>query len=332
MAENECMVSVLCTAYNHEEYIAQALESFLSQETGFPFEIIVNDDASPDGTADIIRQIAADYPGKVIAFYQEKNLYSQGINIEDTVMLPAARGKYIAFCEGDDYWSDMTKLQRQVDFMEAHPEYSACVHDTVIHYCDGSAPDSLHSKKYMPQSGDRDIDFADILKGMAHAYHTSSLLFRREFAFDLPDYFYCGAHYGFADFPRALFLSLSGPIRFLDRPMSVYRARSNPTSWSSNVDGQYDKLRRFVYGQTQMLSMLLPHVPEEHLPAARQALTEREFELMYIEGRDREQRQGVYRELLRAKPLSYRAKNFLKSYFPAVQHYYRKRRGFGDDK
>ena len=247
-------------------------------------------------------------------------------------MLPAARGRYIAFCEGDDYWSDTSKLQRQVDFMEAHPEYSACVHDTVIHYCDDSAPDSLYSKKHMPQSGDRDIDFADILKGMAHAYHTSSLLFRREFAFDLPDYFYCGARYGFADFPRALFLRLSGPIRFLDRPMSVYRARSNPTSWSSNVDGQYDKLRRFVYGQTQMLSMLLPHVPEELLPAARQALTEREFELMYIEGRDREQRQGVYRELLRAKPFSYRTKNFLKSYVPAVQHYYRRRRGFGDDK
>ena len=247
-------------------------------------------------------------------------------------MLPAAHGKYIAFCEGDDYWSDPSKLQRQVDFMEAHPEYSACVHDTVIHYCDASAPDSLYSKKHMPQSGDRDIDFADILKGMAHAYHTSSLLFRREFAFDLPDYFYCGAHYGFADFPRALFLRLSGPIRFLDRPMSVYRARSNPTSWSSNVDGQYDKLRRFVYGQTQMLSALLPHVPEELLPAARQALTEREFELMYIEGRDREQRQGVYRALLRAKPFSYRAKNFLKSYFPAVQRFYRRRRGFGDSK
>lgn len=332
MGKNECMVSVLCTAYNHEAYIRDALESFLAQKADFPFEIIVNDDASPDGTAGIIRQTAAEHPGKVIAFYQEKNLYSQGINIEDTVMLPAARGRYIAFCEGDDYWSDTSKLQRQVDFMEAHPEYSACVHDTVIHYCDDSAPDSLYSKKHMPQSGDRDIDFADILKGMAHAYHTSSLLFRREFAFDLPDYFYCGARYGFADFPRALFLRLSGPIRFLDRPMSVYRARSNPTSWSSNVDGQYDKLRRFVYGQTQMLSMLLPHVPEELLPAARQALTEREFELMYIEGRDREQRQGVYRELLRAKPFSYRTKNFLKSYFPAVQHYYRRRRGFGDDK
>lgn len=328
----DCLVSVLCTAYNHEEYIRDALESIVTQQTDFPFELLVNDDASTDGTAAIIREYAEKYPDIVRPFYQEKNLYSQGINIEDTVMLPAAHGKYIAFCEGDDYWSDPSKLQRQVDFMEAHPEYSACVHDTVIHYCDASAPDSLYSKKHMPQSGDRDIDFADILKGMAHAYHTSSLLFRREFAFDIPDYFYCGAHYGFADFPRALFLRLSGPIRFLDRPMSVYRARSNPTSWSSNVDGQYDKLRRFVYGQTQMLSALLPHVPEELLPAARQALTEREFELMYIEGRDREQRQGVYRALLRAKPFSYRAKNFLKSYFPAVQRFYRRRRGFGDSK
>lgn len=330
MGNNECMVSVLCTAYNHEAYIRDALESFLAQKTDFPFEIIVNDDASPDGTAAIIKEYAARYP-QITAFCQSKNLYSQNINIEDTVMLPASHGKYIAFCEGDDYWSDPEKLQRQVDFMEAHPEYSACTHDTVIHCCDGSEPDKLYSRVHCPESGDRDIQFTDIIKGMAHAYHTSSLLFRRVYAFGLPDYFYCGAKYGFADYPRALFLSLNGRIRFIDRPMSVYRMLSNPTSWSSNLDAQYKKLHHFVYGQTQMLRLLAAHTPEALQQTVSQAITEREFELMYIEGRDREQRRAPYRELLRRQPFSYRLKNFIKSYLPFLQRIHRRRKGFGEN-
>ena len=108
--ENTCMVSVLCTAYNHGEYIAQALESFVTQQTDFPFEVLVNDDVSSDNTADIIRQYAGKYPHIIRPFIQEKNLYSQGINIYDHVFYPNVRGKYIALCEGDDFWSDPMKL------------------------------------------------------------------------------------------------------------------------------------------------------------------------------------------------------------------------------
>ena len=328
--ENEIMVSILCTAYNHEAYIAQTLDSFLMQETDFAYEILVNDDASTDGTADIIREYAARYPERVKAFCQEKNLYSQGINIEDTVLLPPARGRYIAFCEGDDYWSDPGKLQRQVDFMQAHPAYSACVHETLVHYCDNAVADYLYTKRHHPDTGDRDLDFGELLKGMAHAYHTSALLFRREYAFELPDYFYCGASYGFADFPRALFLMQKGSIRFIDRPMSVYRARSNPESWSANVDGEYEKLHRFVYGQVQMLRCFAPHASSAQRPAVGRAILEREFELLYIEGRDREQRRPPYRALLREQPLGYRAKNLLKCCLPGLSRRYRQHKGFGD--
>ena len=137
----DCLVSVLCTAYNHEEYIRDALESIVSQQTDFPFELLVNDDASTDGTAAIIREYAEKYPDIVRPFYQEKNLYSQDIDIYYAVFFPNARGKYVAFCEGDDYWTDPTKLQRQVDFLEVHPEYSACVHNTLLHYCAGGRSD-----------------------------------------------------------------------------------------------------------------------------------------------------------------------------------------------
>ncbi len=128
MDKNDCLVSILCTAYNHEQYIRSALESFVSQKTNFAFEVLVNDDASSDGTAAIIREYEEKYPEIIRPFYQVENQFSKGIGyIYENIFYPKARGKYFAFCEGDDYWTDESKLQRQADFLESHPDYSACV-------------------------------------------------------------------------------------------------------------------------------------------------------------------------------------------------------------
>ena len=330
MPEPSCMVSVICITYNHEAYIAEALESFLKQKTDFAVEILVNDDASRDQTAAIVRAYAERCPDRIRAFLQRENQFCKGGNIENDILLPHARGKYVAFCEGDDFWSDPEKLQRQVDFLEANPDYAACVHETTIRYCDGAAPDELFTKRWNTRQGDRDLELSDILPGMAHAYHTSSLLFRRTCGADFPDYFDCGVRYGFADYPRALFLRSQGKIRFLDRAMSVYRVRSNQDSWSANVDGQYEKLRHFILGQIDVLRLYGAHVQGEDAERAAHELLEREFELMYIDGRDREQRRGPYRQILRKKPLAYRVKNLIKCCFPALQSAHRRRRRFGE--
>lgn len=121
----EIMVSILTTAYNHAPYIAQALDSFLMQKANFAFEVIVHDDASMDETADIIREYAEKYPDIIKPVFQTENQFSKGINIYD-LMSPLVRGKYTAQCEGDDYWCDERKLQKQVDYMEEHPECSFC--------------------------------------------------------------------------------------------------------------------------------------------------------------------------------------------------------------
>lgn len=118
----------------------------------------MNDDCSTDGTADIIREYAAKYPDIIRPFYQKENLYSQGgmVFLFSKVFYPSARGEYIAYCEGDDCWTDPEKLQRQADFLDAHPGYSGCVHNTLLHYCDASAPDG----PLLPAGqGDRDVDF-----------------------------------------------------------------------------------------------------------------------------------------------------------------------------
>ena len=120
------LVSVRCITYNHENYIAQALDGFLMQRTRFPFEVIVHDDASTDKTADIIREYEKKYPHIIKPIYQTENQYSKRDGSIGRIMNVACKGKYIAFCEGDDYWIDENKLQMQVDFLEKNPEYGMC--------------------------------------------------------------------------------------------------------------------------------------------------------------------------------------------------------------
>ena len=118
----EPLVSVCCITYNHEKYIRDAIESFLMQKTEFPFEIIIQDDASTDMTADIIREYEEKYPEIIKPIYHTENQFSKGINVAFSVY-KKSKGKYIAVCEGDDYWKDPLKLQMQVTFLEQNPDY-----------------------------------------------------------------------------------------------------------------------------------------------------------------------------------------------------------------
>ncbi len=118
------MVSVVVATYNHEKYIAQTIDGILMQETNFRVEILVNDDASTDSTAQIVKEYNREYPQLFRNFYQPENQYSKGVKPWIDILFPIAKGKYIAICEGDDYWTDPLKLQKQVDFLEEHPEYS----------------------------------------------------------------------------------------------------------------------------------------------------------------------------------------------------------------
>ncbi len=118
----EPLVSICCITYNHEKYIRYAIESFLMQKTDFPFEIIIHDDASTDRTADIIREYEIKYPEIIKPIYQTENQYSKGVK-PSFLTFKKSKGKYIALCEGDDYWTDPLKLQTQVAFLEKNPNY-----------------------------------------------------------------------------------------------------------------------------------------------------------------------------------------------------------------
>lgn len=117
------LVSITCITYNHVNYIRDAIEGFLIQKTNFPVEVLIHDDASTDGTEEIIREYEAKYPEIIKPLYEKENQYVKGRKGSRTFNFPRARGKYIALCEGDDYWTDPLKLQKQVDFLEANPDY-----------------------------------------------------------------------------------------------------------------------------------------------------------------------------------------------------------------
>ena len=128
------LVSICCLAYNHAQFIRKCLDGFLMQQTDFPIEILIHDDCSTDGTIEIIQEYTAKYPDLIFPLYEDENQYSRGgAGKMDLYNYRRARGKYIAYCEGDDYWTDPLKLQKQVDFMEANSDYSVCFHNFEIY-------------------------------------------------------------------------------------------------------------------------------------------------------------------------------------------------------
>jgi len=219
------LVSVVCITYNHEHYIKDAIEGFLIQETRFPFEIIIHDDASTDATAKIVRQYAEKYPNIIRQILQQENQYSQGKKIFP-IALAEAKGEYVALCEGDDYWTNENKLQKQVDFMVANPECSWCFHSAKCIHMDRAGIQTVMKPRQFFKSNKFTIKHV-ILRGGGF-YPTASAMFRSHAIKDLPD-FYFSAPIG--DWPLALIATSKGTVGYIDEIMSVYRMHV-PGSWS----------------------------------------------------------------------------------------------------
>lgn len=124
------LVSICCLSYNHAPFLKECLDGFMMQKTDFEYEVLIHDDCSTDGSDQIIKEYASKYPSRIFPLFEDENQYSKGMEsvIDIAFNYNRARGKYIAYCEGDDYWTDPQKLQKQVDFMESHPDYSVCFH------------------------------------------------------------------------------------------------------------------------------------------------------------------------------------------------------------
>lgn len=148
MSESSPLLAIKCLAYNHEPYIRQCLDGFVMQKTDFPFIAIVHDDASTDKTADIIREYAEKYPDIIKPIFESENQYSKHDGSIRRIIDKAIPEsvKYIAICEGDDYWTDSCKLQKQVNFLESNSDYSMCFHNALEHWENGSVKDHFFTQ------------------------------------------------------------------------------------------------------------------------------------------------------------------------------------------
>ena len=174
------MVSICCATYNHANFVAQALDGFLMQEVEFPVEILIHDDASTDGTQEIVAEYAKRYPATVKATLQSTNQYQQGVN-PLRVIRESAQGRYIALCEGDDYWSDPTKLAQQVRYLEAHPDCVITGHKVVNVGADQQKSNATYANRHrwyhFKAKRERDLSRWQLRHIMANV-PTSSRVFR----------------------------------------------------------------------------------------------------------------------------------------------------------
>ena len=230
--ENEIKVSIVCNAYNHEKYIKKALDGFLMQKTSFKYEVLVHDDASTDGTADIIREYQQKYPDIIKPILQKENQYSQKIRISYKYQFPRAVGKYIAICEGDDFWTDENKLQKQFDIMEQHGEVDMCAH--AAQCIDAETGES--GKMVRPKKNDMILRTDEVITGGGDYLATNSLFFRKSLLDNTPEYVKVSA----LDYMLQVYGSCRGGIYYLDEVMSVYRVNVK-NSWTTVMRANTDK-------------------------------------------------------------------------------------------
>lgn len=173
---DQIKVSICMLAYNHEKYIRQALDSILMQKVDFNYEILIHDDASPDKTADIIREYEERYPNIIKPIYQVENQFSKGKMISREYQYPRVSGQYVAFCECDDYWIDVYKLQKQVNFLDKNPKIFSVAHRYMIVDKIGNfikySHEGIELNKYFTKN--------DALKYKSKLFHPNTIMFRSE--------------------------------------------------------------------------------------------------------------------------------------------------------
>ncbi|MCE3227623.1 MAG: epsE 1 [Bacteroidetes bacterium] len=202
------LLSVCIITYNHEAYIRQALDSVLEQNITFSWEIIIADDYSSDNTREILHEYQRKYPGLIKLILQEKNIGPARNWID---LLNAPKGKYIAYFDGDDYWTNPDKLQIQVNFLENNPEFSSCFHDTKVW-------DNEKEIFIYPEYTNDTYTVKDLL-GNTALFHTSSFIFRR-MALILPQWI---PEIRSGDMVLFVIIAKWGPVKYIPGKMSVYR-------------------------------------------------------------------------------------------------------------
>lgn len=252
------LVSIRCITYNHEPYIAQALDGFLMQKTSFPFEIVVHDDASTDKTAEIIREYEKRFPKIVKPIYEIENQWSKPGNVLGKIVNAALKGKYVAYCEGDDYWIDENKLQIQVDFLENNKEYGLC-------YTSAQCYDN-EIKKFGKVIGENSNGFYDLLQG--NKIPTLTVCIKNDL---LKQYHKVvdpsSKNWKMGDYPLWLYVSYISKIKYMNSISGIYRILPESASNTKN----FTKKENFIISTYEIIDFFykFANLTNESLPAKK---------------------------------------------------------------
>lgn len=253
MDNDKIKLSVIFITYNHEKYVEKALRSVCEQETDFTYEVVVGEDCSTDSTREILKKVASEYPDKVRLLFREKNFGRPTLNVYNTTM--ECRGEYLAYLEGDDYWTDKNKLKKQVTFLEEHPEYIACTHDCVMIDENGDEitdPEVLKIGDLYKWSGEFTYD--DYKHSGKWPGHYASVVSRNIYLEGKYDYTILYRAHDFVDDAIILlFLLIQGDIYRFDDVMSAWRyvRKDTGTNWNS-LSMKRDLIRDDCYLNTTM--------------------------------------------------------------------------------
>jgi glycosyltransferase involved in cell wall biosynthesis len=232
------IVSILCLVYNHEKYVEDAIRGFLLQVTEYPYEVLIHDDASDDGSVEIIKKYEKEYPNIIKPIYQKENQWSKNDALIRNMQYGRAKGKYIAYCDGDDCWVDPKKLQIQIDYLESHPQIAISSHDAVV--VDENY--KLIKKSKLPDTCKRDLTSEEVImiKGWML---TVSMVCRNVEIMGIPE---MNKVFNVDTFITSLVGNNGGSHYHTDIKKAVYREHSNGI-WSNKSDIEKDEITSLTW-------------------------------------------------------------------------------------
>ena len=325
------MVSICCLVYNHEKYLRQCLDGFLSQETDFKYEVLIHDDASTDGSAEIIREYQKKFPDIIKPIYQSENQYSQKIKISWKYQYPRAKGKYIALCEGDDYWTDPQKLQQQFDMMEKDDSISMCVH-AVRYVSENGKP--MGKTLPNPIGNNKIISSQDFIHGIMiekfYPFQTSSYFLRTavftNLDYQVPKYFSMSNS---SDITTMLLFGYYGNIGYIAKEMSCYRFMSE-NSWSSKVLIDNEKLAEHRINSIKSLLEYNEYTNHVFSNDISERINKFGFEVRYLRYQYRELKKEPYKKYYKKLSRKRKIYVFAHAKVPFVLRLYHKIKGQND--
>lgn len=315
---NEIKVSICCWVYNHEKYLRKCLDGFVMQKTNFAYEVIIHDDASTDKSADIIREYEGKYPDIFKPIYQIENQYSKGVKIGWKYLFPKANGKYIAFCEGDDFWCDENKLQRQYDAMEKHTNAVFCAHKVCCVDEKGENLNQYYPGRNLKNSEISSNQMLELMKELRYPFQTSSYFMRKKFwdgitVENAPKYMLLGG-----DLMILMYFISKGSFVYLDEVMSCYRMNS-VGSWSERNYNNKEKQIALTKNTIAAYLLFDIYTEQKNSKIIREIIMQQLFYIFQVEKNYKMICKKEYRWILKQLPIKQQIYYVLCRFFPFVE-------------